>query len=330
MSLLSRLSEPASPRKLALFRIALGLYVAFLYTSASWWLLLEIGGRPNRLTNTALPAPAEAFLDAHLAGPAVVVTGVGAVFLALGACTRIAGWVTFAGFVVSHHYYYRHTHYHDEWPYLWLFLLVMAMAPCADVWSFDAWRRARRSRSKSVAWSLAYRWPIEAMIGWFALVYTAAGIAKLMPLRKGLEWLDGPTVHRLVGMRYFDSPVHWLFGRPAFDYALSWPFTAMALATVVVECGAVVLLFSRRSYPWVYSAIVCMHLVIYLAGVPGFLATSLLSGLLFVPSHWYDAAAQRLATVARAPLLARTARIRHSVPSKMLAASSGRPRGNPG
>src|SRR5690606_37061761 len=83
--LLSRLSEPASPRKLAAFRIALGLYVAFLYTSESWWLLLAIGGKPNRLTNTALPAAAEAFLDAHLAAPAVVVTGVAALIFALGA-----------------------------------------------------------------------------------------------------------------------------------------------------------------------------------------------------------------------------------------------------
>lgn len=291
--LLSRLSEPASPRKLAAFRIALGLYVAFLYTSESWWLLLAIGGKPNRLTNTALPAAAEAFLDAHLAAPAVVVTGVAALIFALGAFTRVAGWVTFVAFLVSHHFYYRHTHYHDEWPYLWLFLLVMAMAPCGDVWSVDAWRRRRRASRPRAEAAVAYRWPIEAMIGWFSLVYTAAGIAKLMPLRKGIEWIDGPTVHRLVGMRYFDSPVHWLFGRPAFDYGLTWPFTAMAIATVVVECGAIAMIFSRRSYVLVYPAIVGMHLVIYLVGVPGFLATSLLAGLLFVPCRVYDDLAAR-------------------------------------
>lgn len=304
----ARLREPHSPRHLATLRIALGFYVAYLYTSESWWLLQAIGGKPNRLTNTALPQWAETFLDQRLVGPAVVITGVAALFFAFGAFTKIAGWVTFAGFVISHHFYYRHTHYHDEWPYLWFFLLVMAMAPAGDVWSVDA-ARGRRSagddRMRALdagappGWSVRYRWPFEAMIAWFALVYTAAGTSKLLPLRKGAEWLDGPTVHRLVGMRYFESPIHWLTGEPLFDYGLTWPFAAMAMMTIAVECGAIILLLSRRTYPFVYAAIVGMHLIIYAVGVPGFVATALLSGLLFVPPRWVDAAAQRLTALRR-------------------------------
>lgn len=283
----ARLREKAPPQQLAAVRIALGLYVAWIYTSPSWQLLLEIGGRPNRLTNTYLPERVEAFLHGTLVPPLITVALVAALVFAAGLYTRVTSWVLFASFVLTHHFYYRQCHYHDEWPYLWLFLLVMAMAPCADVWSLDRWRMKRRCPELAPPEpSLAYRWPIEVMIGWFGIIYGAAGIAKLMPLSKGVDWVAGPTIHRLVGLRYFESPVHWALGEPLFDYSQAWPFELLAYATVAIELGGLLLLVSRWFYPWVYGSLLCLHLGIYAFGVPGFFATALVCGLLFAPSPW--------------------------------------------
>lgn len=314
---LQRLRVPASPYQLAVFRIVLGLYVVWVHTSASWEILMAVGGAPNRLTNTVVPPGAEAWLHASLVPVAIPFTIAAAILLSAGLVTRLSSVATLAGFLVTHHFYYRQCHFHDEWPYLWFFLLVMALAPCADRWSVDAWLAERRGTTVPSWWgrdrhyqrmlaeldakapvdhSVRYRWPIELMLTWWALIYVAAGTSKLLPLLKGEQWLEGDTVHRLIAMRYFDSPLHWAFGRPLFDYGDPTIFAVLAKLTILVELAGVLVLLSRRAAPAVYVLMVGLHVNIYLSGVPGFLSSAYLCGLLFAPDRWFH----RLATLVHA------------------------------
>ena len=121
--------------------------------------------------------------------------------------------------------YFRVTKSHVEWPY-WIFVLVVfCFAHSGDRLSVDA--ALRRLRGRSVERDpRAYRWPVEAVVAFVAIVYVSAGVAKLFPLRAGVHWLSGHMTQSLVYTFYFDSPVHWLLGRPLFDYrpslALRW------------------------------------------------------------------------------------------------------------
>lgn len=278
-----RLQAPGSPRHLGFVRIVVGLYVTSVFLSPVFSVLQGLNAPVSPRTASWVPSGVEHIVQEHLVGPLRVAGLIGALGMTLGLGTRVAVGVTLASTFLLFNFFYRVQFFHDEWPYLNVLLLVLFLSPCGDRWSIDSLLVGVRTQRNSNA----YRWPIEIAIAWFALVYMAAGLAKLLPLEKGVVWLEGETLRSLFIQRYLDSPIHWWLGRPLFDYELLWPFTLMSWATVVVEVGAVGLLISSSSYFVILPGILGMHFSTYAMGVPGFfvIATAYISA--FLPPRWF-------------------------------------------
>jgi hypothetical protein len=286
---LTRLRAPGSARHLALVRIVFAAHVLTVLLSPAVRLMQQLGAVPQPLTHTVVPAALERWLARGAVLAVLDVGVVAALCVLLGALTRLALPVLLACFLLTQNYWYRDVNFHDDWLYLTFDLLVLCFAPCADALALDALVRRRAGRRPASRDAQAYRWPVEAMIGWVSLLYVAAGLAKLLPLRKGLVWLTGISAQRFAQEFLADSPVHWLLRRPAFDYGVRWPFTLAAWGTVLVELGAAALLVTRRAYVPVLLGLLGMHAAIYMLGIPGFVQIALASCVLFLrPESFRD------------------------------------------
>ena len=272
-----RLSRPGSALHLALVRIAFALHALAVLTSPALPLIRRVTDRPLLLTHTMVPPGIERWLVAGDHLDLVIAVGVtAAVCVAVGAATRLMLWLLLAAFVLTQNYFFRHSLFHDDWLYFDFYLLVLCVSPCADRLAIDRLLRPAPPRAPN-----AHRWPVELMIGWFALVYVGAAVAKLTPLAKGVVWLSGGSLQHFAGHFLLDSPIYWVLKRPLFDFSLRWPFCIGSIVCVVVELSAILLVVTRRWDAWVVSAIVAMHLVIALLGIPGFVQIALVSAVLF-------------------------------------------------
>lgn len=279
---LARLSAPGSATHLALVRVVFSLHLLTVFTSPAIPRLRAIDPNPMRFARTAFPAALERLIDADAAEVLALAGVVACLALGLGLFTRLAAWVVFGVFLLTQNYWFRHSLVHDDWIYLTFELMVLAFSRCGDALSVDAWWAARRGRRPDRD-PRTYRWPIELMILWFAVVYVAAGIAKITPLPKGLLWLSGATAQDFASWFVRDSPLFWMLGEAPFDYRIRWPFTLASVATVVVELGAAAVLFSRRAYLPVLIAVGAMHATIWLLGIPFFVRIFLTQVVLFLP-----------------------------------------------
>ena len=131
-------------------------------------------------------------------------------------------------------------------------VMVLSITASADAFSLDARRGVRRGPDGE-HWS--YGWPIRLLILVTVLTYALAGWAKLD--NGGLAWLGDEVLRshiandnlRKLLLGDFYSPLGgWLV-----QYA--WLFPPMAVATVVIELGAPLALFSRAlGRMWVFGA----------------------------------------------------------------------------
>ena len=217
----------------------------------------------------------------------MVVGLVATVLMTIGLGYRVSTVVSGICFILLYAVYYRTTKSHTEWPYWFFAYVVFAFAPAADVWSVDAWLARRRGSTVSRP-SQQYRWPIEVVVLWIGITYTAAGIAKLFPLRAGIDWLAGDMI-RWLGMHlYHDSPIQWFLGSPPFDYGLMWPWSIMAIMAITTELTAISFLLSRRLYVPVMAGILFLHGGIYaMTGVIAFVLDALICCAFLVPPEWF-------------------------------------------
>jgi len=247
---------------------------------------------------SVFPETMRLFVIEHLSGvldEAGVALGV---LLALGLLTRIAAPLMLVVYLLAFDFYFHYTFFHDEWPYFWFVLLVLSFAPCADRWSLDALIRGRRGLAVPER-PHGYRWPAEFVVFWMAQLYFAAGIAKLLPIRKGVYWFDGATTQNMVGVLYPHSPIYEVLGRPLFDYDAVWPFVVFSVLTVVFECAAILMLFTRRLNVPIAILLLGMHASIYAFGVPGFFQCIVVCFVALIPSEWFpDCRLEREATTA--------------------------------
>ena len=126
------------------------------------------------------------------------------------------------------------------------------------------------------------------MAGWFAYIYFAAGLAKLFPVIKGLSWLNGQTSKEIIYYRYLDSPFHYLFGRPFFDYSENTiVFAALTVGALVLELFTGIMFLTARFNVLILTLLIAMHLFLYMTGVAGFTQTALVLGIAVLPSHWF-------------------------------------------
>ncbi|MCA9691968.1 MAG: HTTM domain-containing protein [Myxococcales bacterium] len=283
-----RLHRPGSALQLAFLRAALGGYLLVLYRAPMLGYLHELTlPRFYGMTWSVLPGGFERFLYVS-AMPALHVVGIVATAaMTVGLATRASTIAATVCWVLQFDVYYRMTKSHVDWPYWNVILLVLCCAHAGDRLSLDALIRRRRgvviTRNPQV-----YRWPVELCAAWIALVYVAAALAKLLPLRAGIEWLGGAMLHHVVTTFHYDSPVYWMTGAPLFDYSLRWPFCALSVAAVLVELAAALVLFQQRANLAIMLAIMTMHLGVYLTtGVIAFLYSGAVCLLFFSSPEWF-------------------------------------------
>lgn len=126
-------------------------------------------------------------------------------------------------------------------------LLAMALSRPADAWSIDALVVASRRRSaERPADDGEYTWPIRYVWVAMALIFCAAGIAKLR--RSGFEWIFSDNLAMLLRRQQYRISD----GEPLTSWGLvvaSHPLIAkmMAAASVTVETVFPLALFSRTA-----------------------------------------------------------------------------------
>lgn len=277
--LLARLEWPGSAEHLALIRIAIAGFIVTSFASPAVPYLLEIPAGIFPTTRTILPPSLELFFTRYMW--MVLNTGMlAATLVALGLFTRVALPLLLASYLISQSYYYRAITAHDDWLYFIFPLLVLCFARSHDAFSLDALIAARRGKPIAPAVDgREYRWPVELMTLWIAIVYGAAGVAKLFPLRKGLVWLDGTSAQHMAMYYLRDSPLFFVLGTTPFDYGVRWPFTILSIGAAAIELSALALLFSRRAALLVVPALLSMHLGIYAFGISGFSTLLLVSSV---------------------------------------------------
>ncbi len=121
-----------------------------------------------------------------------------------------------------------------------LHVIVLALAPAADAWAFDARRRDAPSPRE------AYGWPLKLMAALTCLTYVLAGIAKLR--LGGMAWAEGEFLRDQVAV---DNLRKVLLGADASPLATPllehpWLFEVMAIATLAIELGAPIAMAGGR------------------------------------------------------------------------------------
>jgi hypothetical protein len=130
-------------------------------------------------------------------------------------------------------------------------LVVLAVSPCADVWTLVATRRHQNARSPS-----DYHWPVMAIQLVIAQVYLFAGYAKLY--RVGWDWISAENLRRWLlvfnqqdQIAVFDRLGPWLAQSDSLTFLI-------AVATVALDFGFVAALFSRWR-GWLVATAVLFH-----------------------------------------------------------------------
>lgn len=141
-----------------------------------------------------------------------------------------------------------------------LVLGVLAFARIGDAWSLDRRLLARRTAGvTTVEPSGEYRWPVRAVWVIMSLAFFAAGVQKLR--HGGLEWITSNNMSVMLAQHAYrianvDPPVEWGLVLSRYPTLCS----LLALATVIVEAGYPLALFSRHAR-WFFPPAMCGTLV---------------------------------------------------------------------
>ena len=178
--------------------------------------------------------------------------------LALGCLGLLTRASTAASFVLGFYLLGLPQNFVGGVPYHYDMLVVLALgilafSRCGDGFSADHLIRDLRGKS-SPGTSGEYAWPVRAVWLTFALVFFAAGVSKLR--HSGLEWVfSGNMATLLVQARYIMDPlVPW----GSYVAGHGWLYKPMAAATVALEVGYPLALFSRRARRVIVPTMFCM------------------------------------------------------------------------
>ena len=295
-NILRRMEQPGSALHLAIVRLTFGAYLLWMWTSPFMHVLMDIDhslpfNRWEESTGTVFPRWLEFFVEEYVDEIRLVAI-VSSIGFAIGLRPRTFATIQLGAALLLFNSYLRLTRSHVEWPY-WIFLiLVFCFACSSDSLSVDR----LLGFSKQAKDQQEYRWPIECCILWFSCIYVSAGIAKMLPLQAGFEWLSGDKVRQVAAIYYFDSPIHWMFGQSLVNMNSKWPFVLMAIGTIVIELGAAMFLLTSRFNRILLTSIMGFHVSIYLvSGCGDFVFTVIACSVLFVSGNWFSSeAADRL------------------------------------
>jgi predicted DCC family thiol-disulfide oxidoreductase YuxK len=232
--------EPNRPTDLGVCRLLFfaGLFFFYVPVNFAAW-----GG-----VSRAFWMPLPIFDSLHL-GPAspaslewlATVWRVALALSAIGFFTRVSMAVAAAlGFyLLGLPHNFGHVYHFDAM--LVLALVSLAFSRAGDAWSVDALMTRRPARP-----SAEYTWPIRMVWTLMALVFLAAGIAKLR--HGGAAWIASANMSVIL----LRSAYHTADADPITTLGLwvashAWLSRALAAATVVVELGFITSLISRTA-----------------------------------------------------------------------------------
>jgi len=281
-NILARMQQQGSANQLAIFRILLGIQILYASSSMLLDLLLVVKG-------TSIPTIFPDFFNAFVASIDVpylqIVTIALSVFLIFGLFTRYILPLLFVSFLLLFSFWYSRFDAPVQWLYIWFPLLILCFSRSEDCYSLDNLIGLSR---KSLPSKNAYRWPIEVVSGWFAYIYFAAGLAKILPIVKGINWLDGGTSQQIIYDRFLDSVLYFIFRQPFFDYATnSWIFASLSIGSLIIELLCVLIFFTNRFNYLIIFLVMSMHFFLFLTGVPAFMQTALILSICLLPPQLF-------------------------------------------
>jgi hypothetical protein len=247
---------PAPARRLAIFRVLVALF-SLAYLLVRLPVFLSMGDSDAHMWQPVgvlwwLNRP----LDAGLVQLMVVATVLLAGLCVLGVAHRVVGPLFALGLLSI-------TTYRSSFgQLLWfenlmvLHALIVAVAPAADA------LRLGRIRPAPPADDPRYGWPLRLAAVVTVVTYALAGVAKLRI--GGIGWIGGESLRNHVA--FSAARLRVLGGTPSPVAAplmgTTWVFTPLAVATLVIELGAPVVLFVKQlRWPWV-AAVWSMHAAI--------------------------------------------------------------------
>jgi hypothetical protein len=269
----NRISWPGSSLQLAVFRIAIGLQILYAVNSKVFPMLLKVGKQQN--VYTIFPNWFDQFIANHLVEMLVVSCTLLSLLLIIGLLTRFVLPLLLISFLLLFSFYYLGANAPVNWLYFWFPLLTLCFSNSQHSLSLDSLIfKYERTNSQQ------YRWPIEMASVWFVYIYFSAGLAKVFPVTKGVDWIYGITSKEIIYYRFLDSPLFYIFQKPFFNYAEeTWVFTGLSLSALVLELSTILILFTRRFTMPIFSLLLTMHLFLYLTGVASFTQMALVLGI---------------------------------------------------
>jgi len=232
--------EPSRPTDLGVCRLLFfaGLFFFYLPVNFAAW-----GG-----VSRAFWMPLPIFARLHL-GPApsailewlAIAWHIALALSAIGLFTRVSMAVAAAlGFyLLGLPHNFGHVYHFDA--LLVLALVTLACSRAGDAWSVDALMTRRPARP-----SAEYTWPIRMVWTLMALVFLAAGIAKLR--HGGTAWIASANMSFiLLRSAYHTSDADPITTLGLWVASHAWLSRALAAATLVVELGFITSLISGRA-----------------------------------------------------------------------------------
>lgn len=284
-NILSRMELPGSVHQLALFRILLGIQIFYSSSSMLFQLILEVNDTAN--TKNIFPGFLNHWIESIAIPYLQPITQVLSIFLAFGLCTRYVLPLLFTSFMLLFSFYYSRHNAPHPWIYIWFPLLILNFTRSNDAWSLD--RVFGFIKPIHSAQSNIYRWPMEAIAGWLAYIYVAAGLAKILPIYKGLHWLEGGTSQELMYHRFLNSIYFYVFKKPLFDYTqYHWLFSGLSLASLLIELSCILIFFTYRFHRYIFILLFGMHFFLYLTGVLGFMQLALLLSVSLISPAFFS------------------------------------------
>jgi len=123
---------------------------------------------------------------------------------------------------------------------------VMAFSRCGDSWSVDRLIRLLRGWRDATKMSLMlsgeYTWPVRLVWVLFILVFFGAGMSKIR--HSGLEWIFSDNMRYLLIRHHYTHEPLTSWGLYLAQY--NWLCQLLAAATLVVEVGSPLALFSHK------------------------------------------------------------------------------------
>lgn len=284
-NILSRMEKPGSAHQLAFFRIFLGLQI--FYSSGSRLFQLSDNVSVPDGTKNIFPDILNQFIDATAVPYLQMITQVLSIFLLMGLLTKYILPLLSISFLFLFSFYYARNNAPNAWLYIWFPLLLLNFTRCSDVLSLDKYFSLLKQQTNSL--SNVYRWPIEVVAAWFAYIYVAAGVAKLLPLYKGWSWMQGGTIQEIMYNRFLDSFFFYLFGKPLFDYTEHyWIFTMLSIASIAIEFICILILFTHRFHGLIIALVLGMHFFLYLSGVMGFMQLAIILSITLIQPGFFN------------------------------------------